>query len=197
MSTDPVTGDYFNYNLELGRQATYRIFKVSALTGKTEILATLRGFRAACLHSFSITEQYLVLGIYSAYFTMGGVKMLWTKNVIDAIEYDPKEKNKWLVIDRRHGKGLVAVFESDPFFAFHTINTWDEASPTQEGKNDVTLDISTYEDLDTLKRFWYENMKSTSSPALDYAGKNATRARPSLWRFRLTGIWQFHHICYV
>ncbi|KAI4196281.1 MAG: hypothetical protein LQ350_006652 [Teloschistes chrysophthalmus] len=189
MRTDPVTGDYFNYNLEFGRQATYRFFKVSASTGKTEILATVRGFRAAYLHSFVITEKYLVFCIYSAYYAKGGVKILWTKNVVDAIDYDPNEKNKWLVIDRHHGKGLVAVFESDPFFAFHCVNAWDEPSTTEEGKTDITLDISTYENLDILKRFYYENMKSTSPSALNYAGpQHAGRARPSLHRYRLRSI---------
>ncbi|KAL8662589.1 MAG: hypothetical protein Q9202_004547 [Teloschistes flavicans] len=188
MRQDPVTGDYFNYNLEFGRQATYRFFKVSASTGKTEILATVRGIRAAYLHSFIITEKYLVFCIYSAYYAKGGVKILWTKNVVDAIDYDPNEKNKWLVIDRHHGKGLIATFESDPFFAFHCVNAWDEPSTTEEGKTDITLDISTYENLDILKRFWYENMKSTSPSALDYTGQHAGRARPSLHRYRLAGI---------
>ncbi len=32
--TDPSTGDWFNYNLEVGRQAKYRVFSVSAKTGK-------------------------------------------------------------------------------------------------------------------------------------------------------------------
>ncbi|KAL8687955.1 MAG: hypothetical protein Q9218_006017 [Villophora microphyllina] len=188
MRTDPVTGDYFNYNLEFGRQATYRIFKVSASTGKTEILATVQGIRAAYLHSFIITEKYLIFCIYSAYYAKGGVKILWTKNVVDAIDYDPNEKNKWLVIDRHRGKGLVGIFESDPFFAFHCVNAWDEPSTTQEGKTDVTLDISTYENLDILKRFWYENMKSTSPSALAYAGEHAGRARPSIHRYHLAGI---------
>ncbi|KAL8938076.1 MAG: hypothetical protein Q9216_004091 [Gyalolechia sp. 2 TL-2023] len=188
MQTDPVTGDYFNYNLELGRQAIYRIFKVSASTGKTEIIATIKGVRAAYLHSFIITEKYLVFCIFSAYYAQGGAKILWTKNLVDTLDYDPDEKNKWLVIDRHQGKGVVGVFESDPFFAFHFVNAWDEESSGQKGKTDITLDISTYENLDILKRFWYENMKSTSPSALAYTGEHADRARCSLRRFRLAGI---------
>ncbi|KAL8949396.1 MAG: hypothetical protein Q9222_004497 [Ikaeria aurantiellina] len=190
MRTDPITGDYFNFNLELGPKPTYRIFKVSASTGKTTILATLKGIRAAYLHSFIITEKYLILCIFSAYYAKGGAKILWTKNLVDAIDFDSHEKTKWLVIDRYHGKGLVAVFESDPFFAFHCVNAWDEPSSGEEdkGRTDVTLDICTYENLDILKRFWYSNMKSTSPSALNYAGENATRARTSLHRYRLPGI---------
>ncbi|KAL9603058.1 MAG: hypothetical protein Q9219_001422 [cf. Caloplaca sp. 3 TL-2023] len=188
MRTDPVTGDYFNYNLEFGRQAIYRIFKVSASTGKTEIIATIKNARAAYLHSFIITEKYLVFCIFSAYYTKGGAKILWTKNVVDAIDYDPNQKNEWFVVDRHHGKGVVATFESEPFFAFHCINAWDDNSSAEKGKTDITVDISTYENLDILKRFWYDNMKSTSQTALDYTGENAGRARCSLRRFKLRGV---------
>ncbi|KAL9012184.1 MAG: hypothetical protein Q9173_003035 [Seirophora scorigena] len=188
MRTDPVTGDYFNYNLEFGRQAVYRVFKVSASTGKTSIIATVKNVRAAYIHSFILTKKYVILCIFSAYYAKGGAKILWTRNLVDALNYDPNEKNKWLVIDRHNGKGVVGVFESDPFFAFHSVNAWDEDSSTEKGKTDVTLDMSTYENLDILKRFWYENMKSTSPSALDYTGVHAGRARCSLRRYRLVGV---------
>jgi len=41
--TDPVIGDWYNYNLEIGRQAVYRVFSVSATTEKPTILATTSG----------------------------------------------------------------------------------------------------------------------------------------------------------
>jgi torulene dioxygenase len=41
--SDHLTGNIYNYNLALGRLATYRIFKTSASTGETEILATISG----------------------------------------------------------------------------------------------------------------------------------------------------------
>lgn len=61
---------------------------VSASTGKTEIIATIMGVRAAYLHFLIITEKYLIFCIFSAYYAKGGAKVLWTKNLIDAIDYD-------------------------------------------------------------------------------------------------------------
>jgi torulene dioxygenase len=69
-----------------------------------------------------LTDNYVLLCIFDAYLAKGGIKMLWTRNILDALEYFPDRTNKWLVIDRRHGKGLVGIYESDPFFAFHPIN---------------------------------------------------------------------------
>ena len=188
--TDPVTGDWFNYNLEVGRQAIYRVFSVSAKTGKTTILATLSGgpIRAAYLHSLLLTENYVVLCIFNSYFALGGAKVLWTKNLIDAMNYDPKKKNLWLVIDRYNNRGLVGIYESEPFFAFHPVNAWEQASETTADETDIIADIPTYPNLDTLKRMFYHNMKGTSPTSLNYVdGKGAT-CKASLTRFKLPSI---------
>ena len=188
--TDPKNGDVYNYNLDIGRQATYRVFCVSASTGKTSILATISGgdVKAVYMHSIMLTEHFVILCLFDAYYAMGGVKMLWTRNLLDAMEFDPNKKNKWLVIDRVNGKGLVGVFESDPFFAFHCINAWEQPSENQPGKVDIIADIATYANLDILKRFYYHNLKSTSRSALDYVSEPRTRGRAQLTRWKLPGV---------
>lgn len=188
--TDPVTGDWFNYNLEVGRQATYRVFSVSAKTGKTTILATLTGgpIKAAYLHSLLLTENYVVLCIFNSYFAFGGAKVLWTKNLVDAMSYDPNKKNLWLVIDRRHNRGLVGIYESDSFFAFHPVNAWEDASETAAGKADIIADIPTYPNTDTLKRMFYHNMKSTAPGSLKYLDGKGSTCRATLTRFRLPSV---------
>ena len=188
--TDPVTGDTYNFNLAFGRQATYRVFCISASTGKTSILATIAGgpILGAYLHSFMLTENYVVLCIFDSYLAKVGMKMLWTRNILDALEFHPERTNKWLVIDRRHGKGLVGIYESDPFFAFHPVNAWEQPSDSDLGKTDIVTDIPCYQNLDVLKRFYYDNLRGTSPTALNYVGANATRARAQLTRWRLPGV---------
>ena len=188
--TDPVTGDTYNFNLQVGRQATYRVFCISASTGKTSILATMAGgpILGAYLHSFMLTENYVLLCIFDAYLAKGGIKMLWTRNILDAMEFFPDRTNKWLVIDRRHGKGLVGIYESDPFFAFHPINAWEQPSETEPGKTDLIAEIPCYKDLDILKRFYYDNMKGSSPTALNYVGNHADRARANLVRWKLPNV---------
>lgn len=188
--TDPITGDWYNYNLEVGRQATYRVFSVSAQTGKTTILATLTGgpIRAAYLHSILLTERYVILCIFNAYYAKGGAKVLWTRNLLDAMEFEPNKKNLWLVVDRRHGQGLVGMFESDPFFAFHPVNAWEQASETEQGKTDIVADIPTYPNLDILKRFYYHNMKGSAPGALNYVDGKGETCKASLRRFKLPNV---------
>ncbi|KAI6151617.1 carotenoid oxygenase [Pisolithus tinctorius] len=171
--SDPVTGDVFNYNLALGRSPVYRVFRVSASTGQTEVLAT----------------NYFILCIWSGHYAWGGLKILWEKNMLDAISpFDPNQKALWYVIDRKQGKGIVAKYECDPFFCFHTINAWEEPSPTDPLHTDIVADLSIYKDLDILKRFYYNNIKSSSHASLNYTGDNRRSCDVFLRRWRLSSV---------
>ncbi|KAG6329673.1 hypothetical protein ID866_9416 [Astraeus odoratus] len=187
--SDPVTGDVFNYNLTLGRKSIYRIFRVSAATGETEILATITDAPGTYIHSSVLTENYFILCVWAGHYAWGGMRILWEKNMLDAIApFDPSQKALWYVIDRKHGKGVVAKYECDPFFCFHTVNAWEEPSPTSPAHTDIVADLSIYESLDVLKRFYYNNIKSSSSAALDYAGEKRRSCDVFLRRWRLPSI---------
>lgn len=150
---DPETGDVFNHNVDLGRTGTYRIFRTSAATAKTSILATFT-HTPAYIHSQFLTENYYIICVWNSSFTAGGASILWKRNMLEAMAWDTNPAT-WFVIDKRTpsegGKGLVAKFESDPFFCFHTINAYEE---TVDGKTDIVADLSGYQDLSILERFY-------------------------------------------
>lgn len=121
--SDPTTGDVFNYNLEFGPKPKYHVFQVSASTQKTRILATIEGpeVRAAYIHSLFLTKRYVILCIWGGHFQLGGARILWEHNLLDAMtEWDGSAKSHWFVVSR--DDGLVATYTSGAFFCFHTIN---------------------------------------------------------------------------
>jgi torulene dioxygenase len=188
-SMDPRTGDVFNYNLEFCKgQGIYRIFSVSAATGKTSILATITD-QPAYIHSLFLTEHYVVLCVWNAVYAHGGAAVLWTKNIVDALAaYDPERPCKWYVIDRISeddgGRGLVATYESDPFFCFHTVNAYEEES--EAGEVSIVADLVAYRDLDILKRLYIDNLLSNSESAARFVGYE--NCHPNMRRFVLEGI---------
>ncbi|KAG9317006.1 carotenoid oxygenase [Chiua virens] len=191
--SDPVTGDLYNYNLSLGHESVYRVFRVSAATGKTEILATITDAPGAYLHSSLITENYFILCVWSGHYAWHGAKILWEHNVLDAIApFDPSKKALWYVIDRKYDRGLVAKYECDPFFCFHTINAWEEPSTSEAShcaQVDIVADLSIYKNLDVIKRFYYDKIKSTSPASLDYVGeKRSGNCDVFLRRWRLPAV---------
>ncbi|KAF7358261.1 hypothetical protein MVEN_00875200 [Mycena venus] len=159
---DPQTGDAFNYNPKLGPTPVYRVFCTSAATGKTSILTKFsKDAKLAYLHSFFLTENFLILCIWPAHFANSGAWLLWRRNIIDALaDFDPSATTKWFVINRRCGNGVIAKFESSAMFAFHTVNAYEVVS--NDGRIDIICDIMQFRNLDVLKRFYYDNMVSSA-----------------------------------
>jgi torulene dioxygenase len=185
--SDPVTGDVFNFNLDFGKSPTYRVFRVSKETGKTDILATFPGV-GAYLHSLFITADHVLLCVWNSHFAMGGISIMWNKNILDSIkDFDSSKPATWYVIDRHKG-GLLATYESPAFFAFHSINAWVEPSKSDSTKSDIVAEIPTFENLDLLKKFYYDNLISNLPGSQAYAGVKGSTTRPSLRRYRLPSL---------
>ena len=185
--SDPSTGDLFNYNLEFGVSSTYRVFRTSASTGETDILATFVGL-PAYLHSLFLTENHVVLCVWNSHFTGYGSTLLYHQNVIQAIApFDPKSKATWYVVDRKTDRGLVGTYESDPFFAFHSVNAWEEPSPTDPSQTDIIAELSLFENTDVIHRFFYDHMLSSraESTGANHAGKKRLSCLPMQAQFRL------------
>jgi torulene dioxygenase len=183
--SDPQTGDMFNFNLDFGYQSTYRIFRVSATTGETEILATFLG-TPAYIHSLFLTENYVVFCVWNSHITYCGISLMYHKNVVDCIgPFDPKSKATWYVVDRRHGKGLVATYESDPFFSFHSVNAWEEQSTTDPKKTDIITELNLYENTDVVHKFYYDNIIS-SIPTPEFTEQKRRTCLPMETQFRLS-----------
>lgn len=183
----PKTNDTYNYNLEFGRTGTYRAFHVSASTGKCTILATFPA-KPAYLHSSFLTENYYIVCVWNSHFTMGGASILWHKNFIDSLaDFNAQEPAKWYVVDRKApeegGKGLVATFESTPFFCFHAINAYEETR--ESGQIDIIADVCAYDNLDVLKRFYVDNMRSDSKAAASYHDPKFASSKSYFRRFKL------------
>lgn len=187
--TDPETGDLINYNLELGHRHIYRVFRASPKTGKVDILATISGpdIKGSYLHSMMLTENYAILCIWSAAYARKGLSIVWERNMVDAIApFDANSKAIWLVIDRKHGRGLVKKFTSPAFFCFHTINAWE--TKAQDGTVDIMCELVRFDNTDIIKRFYYDNIVSDGPGVKKWAETKSKPTQPSIARYRLPDI---------
>lgn len=187
--SDPATGDFFNYNLDFGVKPVYRIFRISGATGKTDILSKIYG-DPSYLHSFFLTKNYVILCIWNAFFSHNGACILWKQNIVDALKnFDSSKPCRWFVIDRRSpeegGRGVVATYDSEPFYCFHTINAFEEKSSTRSV--DIIADLMAYRNLDIIKSFYLPNLISSSPEAIKFASNptNVESIQPQFARFRL------------
>jgi torulene dioxygenase len=191
VQVDPITGDYFNYNLSFGYTPSYKIFRTSPSTGQTEILATIAepSAAAAYIHSFCLTENFLILCIPISHFKGKGASILWERNMLDAIApFDPKAKVYWYVIDRKHGHGVVARYTSDAMFMFHSVNAYEAPGPQR--CVDIFCEMIEFPSLDVLHRLYYENLVSSGPGAHRFSGNDIDRSSiaPRFKRYRLGGL---------
>ncbi|KAE9578963.1 Beta,beta-carotene 15,15'-dioxygenase [Colletotrichum fructicola] len=185
---DPETGDMFNFNLAFGRLATYRIFRVSAATGKTEILASISEAegKPAYIHSFFLSKSFVVLCIPVTHLGYNGLKVPWERNILDSIEpFDASKRCRWYFVDRLHNKGVVATFETPAGFFFHSTNAFEEAADDGSGV-DVFCEAAYYQNLNILQNLYYDVLLNRNDAANKFwtAGDRMQNGYASLRRYR-------------
>ncbi|KAI0802673.1 carotenoid oxygenase [Xylaria sp. FL0064] len=160
---DPETGDLFNFNLDMGRRATYRVFRTNSETGTTDILATISAsdLKPAYIHSFFLSPSFVILCVPSSHLGYMGISVPWNGNVIDAIEpFDSSKLCRWFIVDRRGRRGVVATFESSAGFFFHSINSFEECDETT-GDIDLSCDLIEYPSTDIIRAYEMDVLLST------------------------------------
>ncbi|KAG6020957.1 hypothetical protein E4U41_002672 [Claviceps citrina] len=158
---DAETGDLFNFNLEPGRNATYRIFRVNAASGTVDILATIsdKEVASAYIHSFFLTDNHVIMCVPTSHYGWGGLKVLWERNIIESIKpFNRRDECKWLVVDRRRGMGVVARFSTPASFFFHTVNAFEEKTVDENGNEatELYMDYIKYENTNIMRMLYYD-----------------------------------------
>lgn len=157
---NPVSKETINYLIEYGLTCYYTIYQIDPKSSKRKILSKTLVKSPSYMHSFSITENYIVLSEYPFLvkpldFLISGVPFI--KN----FEWKEELGTNFLVISRKTG-AIQGKFKGDSFFAFHHAN----ARETELG---LSLDIVTYKDasiIDELSQ--YGNFKPiTNLPKLE------------------------------
>lgn len=186
---DPETGDYYNINLELGLASTYRVFQVSAATGKPTILARIQS-KPAYIHSFFLSKNYVILCVPVAHYKWNGAKIIWEGSLLEGIApFDESEKCHWFIVDRRHGKGVVAHFTSPAAFFFHSTNTFED-----DQTGDVFCEVIQYPSTLILHGFFYDVLLQRNNKAKEFwRDSPASELVGELVRYRFP-VTDFHSV---
>eukprot|EP00177_Eucheuma_denticulatum_P000490 GFKZ01000861.1.p1 GENE.GFKZ01000861.1~~GFKZ01000861.1.p1 ORF type:complete len:647 (-),score=80.97 GFKZ01000861.1:89-1804(-) len=146
---DEERGEFWNYRYSLGSgQVTYSVFRIGP-GGNEEVMGVVKDV-PAYIHSFAMTEHYVVLCVWP--LLVGGLKLLWSRSFMDSMRFD-KERMARFHVFARDGRGLVATYEADAFFCFHTVNAF-------EKDDAVHVDLCRYKNADVLDDFMLDKMRS-------------------------------------
>ena len=131
-----------NYMVEFGPESTYTLYNTPKNSPVRKIIGKIPSPRPSYMHSFSKTEQFVILSEYP--FTVDPKQFISGKKpFIYNYEWDQTAGTKFLVINKFTGK-LVSTFQSESFFAFHHANAF-------EMGDQIHLDIICYKNAEIIQ----------------------------------------------
>jgi beta,beta-carotene 9',10'-dioxygenase len=163
--SDRASGGMLNYAAKLGPRSSYRFFAVGPHERKPRVIASLPVKEPAYMHSFGLTERWLVLAEFP--FVVNPLALaLSGRPYIENYRWKPKLGTRFTLVDRATGDATTG-FQTDACFAFHHINAYEEGG-------EVIVDLCAYPDAGIVEDFYLDRLR---------AGKPVTPA--GLTRFRL------------
>jgi beta,beta-carotene 9',10'-dioxygenase len=136
--TDRLSGEIISYLIRYGITSHYEIYRIQKDSATRELIASIPVKEPAYMHSFSVTENYIILTEYP--FVVKPVDLLLgKKQFIQNFVWHPERGVRFLIIDRKEGK-LVHTAFAPSFFSFHHANAYEN----REGH--LLLDLVAYKD---------------------------------------------------
>jgi beta,beta-carotene 9',10'-dioxygenase len=148
-------GDLVNYVAELGPRSRYTVYRQApGETGRRRRVASLPVTEPAYMHSFGITERYVLLVEFPLVvnplrLAAGG------RPFIESYRWQPERGARFNVVDSRDGS-LRAAAQAEAFFAFHHVNAFEDGDA-------VVVDIAGYEDSSVIDALYRRSMLDPDS----------------------------------
>ncbi|MEK6271571.1 MAG: carotenoid oxygenase family protein [Actinomycetota bacterium] len=163
---DRATKGMLNYAAKLGPRTSYRFFLLRPGSSKPEVIATKPVREPAYMHSFGLTQRWLVLAEFP--FVVNPPRLAFSgRPYIENYRWKPELGTRFHLFDRKTGKD-VGPFETDARFGFHHVNSY-------EDDGEVVVDICTFPDAGIVEDLYMERLR---------AGKPVTTGH--LERFRIS-----------
>lgn len=148
---DHARGLHYSYVLEFGWRCKYRLFGIDQGTGRQAVVATIPAERPAYMHSFGMTERYLVLAEFP--LVVNPLRLKFSgKPFIRNYEWEPGRGVRFHVVEKETGR-VVRTAQGKSVFAFHHVNGFDEG-------DDVVVDVVTYPDPGVIDQLYLDRLRS-------------------------------------
>ncbi|EGJ50991.1 carotenoid oxygenase family protein [Desulfocurvibacter africanus] len=144
-------GCHYSYMLDFGQQSTYRIFSIEAKTRQQKVLTKIPVERPAYMHSFAMTEHYLVLTEFP--LVVNPLRLRFSgKPFIRNYQWKPERGVRFHVVDKETGR-VFKETRGDTCFAFHHVNAFEE-------DDTIVVDIVTYPDPTIIDHLYLRHLQS-------------------------------------
>lgn len=144
----------FNLVTRYHRISHYNIYQIKD-DNKPSKIASLTSNSPSYMHSFGMSKNYFILTEFPLVVNPISL-LLWLKPYIENFKWKPERGTPFRIINRHTGE-LVGRFESDPFFAFHHINAFEQGE-------ELFVDLAAYDDASIIQSYYLDRLKSNNNP---------------------------------
>jgi beta,beta-carotene 9',10'-dioxygenase len=149
---DYATDEVVNYAAKFGPKTTYRVYAAGEVGAKRRLIGSLPVKKPGYMHSFGMSERYVVLAENPLLVNPLSVP-LSKKAFIDNYEWEPERGTRFIVMDRHTGE-LRGIYEADPFFCFHHVNSF-------ERDGELVVDLIAYDDPSVIHKLDLANLRAS------------------------------------
>lgn len=175
---DRERGETVNVATRFGRQSSYQVYRVPDGSWDVESVARVSTDRPSYLHSFGLTERYIVLAEFPLVVAPWRLLAPTDESFIERFNWRPERGTRYHVLDRGTGD-RVARIEGDPLFCFHHVNAYEEGAEGASAADPSTLvvDMVTFSDAAAIGSLYLEDLVGEDDPV---EGGSLTRVRLDL-----------------
>jgi beta,beta-carotene 9',10'-dioxygenase len=147
---DRARGEALNHVIRFGPRSQYR-FYAQADERSRRMIGSIGVRHPGYVHSFGMTERYLVLAVGP--LLVDPLRMLRSgRPFIENYHWQPERGARFYVIDREDGS-LAGEYETDPFFVFHHINSF-------QRDGHLVVDLCAYEDPSIIETLYLDRVRA-------------------------------------
>jgi carotenoid cleavage dioxygenase-like enzyme len=147
---DRSTKGMLNYAAKLGPKSSYRFFRVRPGSRTPELLGQAPVKQPAYMHSFGLTPRWLVLAEFP--FVVNPLSLATSgRPYIENYTWKPELGTTFHLFDRNGGQ-VLGPFKTDARFAFHHVNSYEEA-------DEVVVDLCTFADAQVVEDLYLERLR--------------------------------------
>jgi carotenoid cleavage dioxygenase-like enzyme len=151
---DPLSGEQVNVSLKFGSKSAYQVYTFDKATSGRKLLSTLSVQEPAYMHSFGLSEHYVILVEYP--LVVNPLKMLLSgKPFAENLRWQPERGTNFLIVRKSDGK-LLGKYACDPFFCFHHVNAF-------ERDDELVVDLIAYRDAEVIRSLYLDVLRCAST----------------------------------
>ena len=142
-----------------GRTSEYRIWRQPTHSWSREQIAAIPVERPAYLHSFALTERYVVVVEFPLVVSPLSLLLPSNKPFIERFEWAPERGTRYHIVERDTGV-VHDPLVGEPCFCFHHVNAFEEGS-------ELVLDMLTFTDSGPISELYFDASSEMGEMSMD------------------------------